>query len=469
VIRSLNIWFAAWVVIAAALVGQGSAAAQDEKRVAVLDFTGPSAGAVQAQVSQGLKARSELELVSGREVKSTADRLGNSLESATEYKEVGEALELSAFVEGTVEKRGRNLSANVTVRNASTGEVIHEETWSKRRSGLKTIKPEVWKKLGPAIQESSAPVKSKQKPAKQKPKPVEIEEEEEEPEPVAKAVEEEEEPPRPTRRRRPQREAEEEEEEEEKPSRSARSGNKSALHPALTAWVGPRIMWRTLSYQGDTNLNSYKSNDEGSPSINLALGAQYFPGAHSSDAWYSDLGLDLDLDYAIGLKSKQAGKELKTTAYEVGVGVVYRIPLGDFVPRVRVGYIKHVFDVNVPMNVLLPAIDYTAIRLGLGTAINPVEWLSLDVAFAYLPVLGTGELSEARYGDKVETGAWEAGAGALVRFKEVYGVRAGLDFRRYKYDFGLSNNAAIQLPTTGTDSYLRLTVAFVYNMPGVAK
>jgi hypothetical protein len=131
--------------------------------------------------------------------------------------------------------------------------------------------------------------------------------------------------------------------------------------------------------------------------------------------------------------------------------------------------LKHVFDVDVPSTILLPSIDYSAIRLGLGTAINLVEWLSLDVSFAYLPILGTGELSEARYGDKVETKSWEAGAGVLVRFKEVYGVRAGLDFRRYKYDFGLSNNAAIQLPTTGTDSYLRMTVAFVYNLPGVAK
>jgi TolB-like protein len=466
VIRSLNIWFAAWVVFAAALLSQGSAVAQDEKRVAVLEFTGPSAGAVQAQVSQGLKARSEVEIVSAREVKSTADRLGNSLDSATEYKEVGEALEVSAFIEGTVEKRGRNLQANVTVRNASTGEVIHEETWTKRRSGLKTIKPEVWKKLGPAIQESSAPVKSKQKPGKVKPKPVEVEEEE--PAPVAQPEEEEEEEPaRATRRRRPQRD--EEDEDEDKSARSARAGNKSVLHPALTAFIGPRIMWRTLSYEGDTNLNSYKSNDEGSPSFNLALGAQYFPGAHTSAAWYSDLGLDVDLDYAIGLKSKQAGKELSTTAYEVGVGVIYRIPLGDFVPRVRVGYVKHVFDVDVPSTILLPSIDYSAIRLGLGTAINLVEWLSLDVSFAYLPILGTGELSEARYGDKVETKSWEAGAGVLVRFKEVYGVRAGLDFRRYKYDFGLSNNAAIQLPTTGTDSYLRMTVAFVYNLPGVAK
>jgi len=461
VIRSLNIWFAAWLVLVAALLSQGSAAAQDAKRVAVLEFTGPSASAVQAQVSQGLKARSEVELVSSKEVKSTTDRLGNSLESASDYKEVGEALELSAFVEGEVEKRGRNLQANVRVRNASTGEVIHEETWSKRRSALKTIKPTVWTALGPAVEESSAPLKAKPKPTKAKPKPMVVEEEEEPP-PVAAQDEEEEE--------QPSKKHAQDEEEEDRPARRSARGNKSALHPALSAFFGPRIMWRTLKYEGDTNLNSYKSTDEGSPSFNLALGAQYFPGAHFSNRWYADLGADFELDYAIGLKSKdQDGKEYSTTAYEVGFGAVYRIPLGDFVPRFRVGFVKQVFDVDLPPPALLPSIDYTAIRLGLGTAINLVDWLSIDVSFAYLPVLGTGELSEPRYGDKVETGAWEAGAGVLVRFKETYGVRTALDFRRYKYDFGLSNNAEITLPTAGTDSYLRLTFAFVYNMPGVAK
>jgi TolB-like protein len=468
VIRSLNIWFPAWLVLAAALLSQGSAAAQDAKRVAVLEFTGPSASAIQAQVSQGLKARSDVELVSNKEVRSTADRLGNSLDSASDFKEVGEALELRAFVEGNIVKKGRDLKATVSVRDASTGEVIHEETWSKHRSGVKTIKPTVWKALGPAIEDSSVPIKAK--PTKAKPKPVvvaavaEEEEEEEEPPPVAarEPVEDEEEKPRSTGRHHAR-------DDEEQQERSSARGRKSPLHPALTAFFGPRVMWRTLKYEGDTNLNSYKSTDEGDPSFNLALGAQYFPGAHFSNRWYADLGADLDVDFALGLKSKdQEGKEYKTTAYEVGVGAVYRFPLGDFVPRVRVGFVKHVFDVDLPPEARFPSIDYTAIRLGLGTAINLVEWLSFDVSFAYLPVLGTGELSEPEYGDKVSTGAWEAGAGALVRFKETYGVRTSLDFRRYNYDFGLSNNEAIQLPSTGTDSYLRLTIAFMYNMPGVA-
>ena len=76
-------------------------------------------------------------------MRSTADRLGTRWSSGSDYKEVGEALELSAFVEGTVVKEGRNLQATVSVRDASTGEVIHEETWSKRRSGSRPSSPRV--------------------------------------------------------------------------------------------------------------------------------------------------------------------------------------------------------------------------------------------------------------------------------------------------------------------------------------
>jgi TolB-like protein len=468
VIRSLNIWLAAWALLAAALLGQGSAQAQDKKRVAILEFTGPSAGAFQAQVSGGLKERSNIELVSSREVKSTADRLDNSLSSPTEVKEVGEALQLSAIIDGNVVKSGRNLQCTVRVRDASTGEVVHEETWSKARRQVKTIKPTVWAALGSSIKGTSVPVKAKPakatkptKPTKPTPAPVaedDLGDEESE-------AEDEEEEPKP-RRRPVARQEEPDDEEEDKPKRKKAPGNLSVDHPALVAAFGPRIMWRSLSYDGDTNLNSYTSSDQGSPSFNLALSAQYFPGAHSSTEWYADLGLDLDVDYALGLKSKQNGKELSTTAYELGLGVVYRHRFGAFVPRIRAGYVKHVFDVDVPADVLLPSISYSAVRLGLGTSVDIVDWVIMDASFAYLPVFGTGELSEARYGDKVDTGAWEAGAGLLMRFKEVYGARLAIDYRRYKYDFGLSDNAEIALPKAGTDSYLRTTLSFVYTLPG---
>jgi TolB-like protein len=475
VIRSLNIWLAAWAFLAAVLLSAAglhdSAHAQDTKRVAVLDFTGPSASAFHAQIAQGLKARSDVELVSLREVKSTAGRLGNKLSTASEIKEVGEALELSAIVDGTIVKKGRNLEATVRVRDASTGEVVHEEKWIKRRSQMKTVKPTVWTALGPAIRESSVPVKPSPK-TKTKAKPMPVAEPEPDLEGEDEGIaekEEAEEAPRKRRRaaRQEEEEATDEGEEEPKPKRRSLPGDKSVQHPALVVLFGPRVMWRTLNYNGDTNLSSYTSHDQGSPAFNLALSGQWYPGAHKSNAWYSDLGLDLDSDYSIGLKSKQADKELKTTAYELGLGAIYRMQFGAFQPRLRVDYVKHVFDAKVPDTVLLPSISYSAVRLNLGTNVFLADWAVLDASFGYLPVFGTGQLSDKKYGDKVSTGAWEAGAGLLLRLREVYGLRVAVDYRRYKYDFGLADNlSGIQLPKSGTDAYLRMTLSFVYTLPG---
>ncbi len=450
--RALNIWVVAWAVFTFWLSGTHAVHAQEEKRVAVMNFEGQSAAAAHAQVAKALKQRPEVELVSAREVKSTAGRLGNSLQTADDFREVGEALELSAIIEGDVQKRGRNLQINVRVRNAATGEVVHEETWTKRRSQMKTIGSSVWRALGPAIAESSPPTK-KQKP---KPKPVE--------EPIGEV----EEAPKP-KPRRPRRE-----EAEEAPTPAAEEkprapGEKSVTHPALVAAIGPRIIWRTLSYDGATNLSSYKSTDQGSPSANLALSAQYYPGAHFSNAWYSNLGLDFDMSYALLLKSRLGDKKLDTSAYDVSIGAIGRIPLDDFELRFRAGYLKQAFKVNgLPEDVRLPAVNYSAVRLGAGAVVRFVDWLSFDASFAYLIVLGAGEIGEANYAPNLASRGWEAGAGFLFRFKPEYGVRAALDYRRFHYDFGLSDNPNLDLPKSGTDSYLRFAITFVYTLPGVA-
>jgi len=462
VIRSLNIWLAALLLFAAVCVGSSAQAQSDGKRIAVMRFTGPSAGAFQGQVTQGLKQRAEVELVATSEVQDTASRLGNSLSSDTEYREVGEALELSAFIEGNVVKKGKNLEATVRVRDAGSGAVVHEETWTRRRAQVKTLKPVVWGALGPAIAQTSPPApKAQPKPTKSAP--------------VAE--------PAPRPRSRPAKRLDEEEEEErararkrgddDEEERPRRADGKSARHPALVVAAGPQLMWRSLKYEGDTNFNNYK-NKAGKPAINLGLSAQYYPGAHVSARWYSNVGLDLDLAYTMGLKSQQEDKatgkvkDYDTTAYELGIGAIWRFPLGAFEPRLRAGYFKQVFDVAVPEETtLLPSVDYSALRFGLGTAVHVADSVSLDVAFAYLFVLGTGDLEKPRFGEDVETSGWEAGAGVLLHIKEVYGLRLGLDYRRYSYDFGLSDSA-LRLPKSGSDGYLRLALTFVYALPGVS-
>lgn len=450
--RALNIWLAALSLLAAICTGSAATARADAKRVTVLKFKGPSAAAFEAQVTRALKQRDEVELVAAREVQTTVNRLGNSLESDGDYREVGEALELSAFIEGEVSKKGRNLEASVRVRDADSGAVVHEETWTRKRSKIRTLRPVVWSALGPAIARTSPPT------PQAKPEP--------EPEKPARATTPAESP---RARARPARRSDDDERPRDAEARPRRADGKSTRHPALVAAAGPELMWRTLTYTGDTNFNTYK-NEAGSPAFNLALRLEYYPGAHVSSDWYSDLGLDLNLAYTIGLKSKQNDEELATSAYDLGIGAVWRFYWGDFEPRLRVGYVKQVFDVDVPPETLLPAIDYSAVRLGVGTAVNLTESFALDVSFAYLAVLGMGELEEPKYGEDVEGRGWEAGAGALLRLKDAYGLRLGLEYRRYVYDFGLSDSTDnLRLPRDGRDGYLKLSLSFVYYLAGAAQ
>jgi TolB-like protein len=476
--RTFSVLLFALSMFTALVVGGASVSAQ-AKRVAVVAFDGPSASTIQAQVIRALKQRDEIDLVSSRDVRNTAERLDNRMRSEADFRELGEALELSAFIEGKSVKKGRNLSATVTVRNAATGEILHEETWNRRRSQLKGIRPLVWDALGPAISESSAaggkPRKGRAKPAPE-PEP-EPEAEEEEIGSDEEVIEEP--PPKPQPRpRRPPPEpvAEEEEEpaeqetpvEEQAPARAAVT--RSGAHPALVASIGPRLAWRTLQYDGPTQYYSYK-NQGGSPAFSLPINLQYYPGAHFTSAWYSDLGLEVDLDYTLGLKSKLTDEEkaLKTTAYEVGVGAIYRVPLSDFEPRFRVGYVRHSFEVDFAGKSALPGVTYSAVRIGAGTAIKFVDWLSFDLAFAYLFVLDAGELQKPEFAPDVSLGAWEAGAAFVLHLKEIYGVKLGIDYRRYKYDFALTdttNEDATMLPNSGTDGYLRATLNFIFKLPG---
>ena len=83
-------------------------------------------------------------------------------------------------------------------------------------------------------------------------------------------------------------------------------------------------------------------------------------------------------------------------------------------------------------------------------------------------MLDTGELATPQFGEDVTTGAWEAGAAFALHLKDIYGVRLGMDYRRYKYDFAQTDNDMLpQLPNYGTDGYLRVNLAFVFKLPGV--
>jgi hypothetical protein len=437
VTRALNVWFAAWMLCWLAL-GATQAHAQDQKRVVVLEFKGPSSAVVRGHVVEALGDHaSEVEVVPSKEAARTADQLSVTLNNADDLQRVAQELQVSAFIEGEVTKEGKNLRALVRVRNAATGEVVHEEPWTRKtKAQLKAVRGNFWEVMGPHILATEAP------PRAEKPEP------EPEPEPVEQ-----------TRDEEPEQEAAPEEDE-------AAPTGKSYTRHALQVYVGPRLMWRVLNYEGVTTLSNYK-NEFGSPGVNAAVGAAWFPGAHKRTDWLSNIGLELDLDYTIGLSSKQGTEELSTTAYEFGAGAVGRVPLGSFELRVRAGYVSQKFEVEKTNT--LPPVSYGSVRAGLGVAMHVIEQLTIDASINYFIVLGAGDLQTDQYASEASVSALDAGVGLLARFKGPYGARLGFDFRRYYIDFGSSSNAALTLPEKATDDYRRFTLAFVYTMAGASK
>jgi hypothetical protein len=411
------------------------AEAQEKRRVVVQSFRGPSSGAVRNHVVSALRDQADVELVPSAAFEGAS---GGALRDAA--AEAG----VSAVVQGKVTKRGKLLAVSISVRDADTGEVVQEESWTKKKPQLDDVGRDFWARLGPAVMRTHAPEKKPEAPVA----PVK------EKAPVAA-------PP-------PVAHKEELEPEPEPRSSVSSAASDEAVHPALIVSPGLRLLWRSLEYEGDTMLNGYSSfqGESGTgPGFTLTLNVQWFPGAHVRRGWPSDIGLELDGDYSF-LKSKLGDEELKTKAYEWSSSLLYRLPLDSFEPRFRLGYVRQKFDVQAPPEVNLPAVTYGSIRIGVGTLIHIVRAFSLDVGAGYLIVLSTGEFGKKRYAEDLSAYGWEISGGATYRIRDAYGIRMGAEFRRYGLDTGKSENDRVLLPKEGRDDYLRLTLAFVYALEG---
>ncbi len=434
--------FTAWLLslFACTLLASAPVSAQEVKRVVVLEFDGKGAGVARSAAISALRERSEVELVSSKEAEAARQKVGGNWSDAQTFHDVGAELGVAVFVQGNVQKAGAKVTAVLRVRDASTGLVAHEEPWTRKAlPQLKAISGNFWQVFGSSILAASAPT---QRVA--------------EPEPVAQVEEPE--------------ETQAEASFDSEASEPRVSGDKTPSHPALVVWAGPRLMWRSLSYDDPTTSLFPYRNAGASPAVNVALGFRWFPGAHLRGDGWSDIGFEGELDYTMGLKSKLPdGSEVSTTAYEFSAGALYRVPLEFLEPVIRVGYVRHAFDPSVPAATPSPATNYSAIRIGVGTAISFTDWLGIDLGASYLHVLDTGDLGSAAFAPELSARAFELSGGIFGYIKEVYGIRVAADFRRYAFDLGENPSSAFTIAGSGSDHYVRVTTAFMYRLGGVEK
>ncbi len=416
--------------------------AQEVKRVVVLDFSGKGAAIARSAAVSALEERSDVELVSVKQAEAARQRLGGSWVNAQTYRDVAAELGVAAFVEGSVQKAGSRFRATLRVRDGSSGVVSKEEDWTRKAlPQLKAISGNFWLVFGQVIRAATQPS------VKSAPAETALNAHQEPEQPLAASA------------------ANVQPDEETEP----RSSGRTTAHPALVVWAGPRLMWRNLSYDNpSTDLSSYR-NPAGSPAVNAALGLRWFPGAHVRGDVLSDFGLEGEIDYAMGLKSEQAGKKFSTSAYELSAGALFRLPLESFEPVLRIGYVRHVFDADLPAGTPMPGVSYSALRFGLGAALFLADWLSLDVAASYLHVLDAGDLSTSAFAPNLSARAFEFSGGLVGYIKDAFGLRIAADFRRYAFDLGDNSNGSLMLAGAGADHYLRVTAAFVYRLGGVEK
>jgi hypothetical protein len=135
-------------------------AAAAAKRIAVLPPTGagPKDAAVSAKIVRALK-HAKIKVVAGKRVQKAIEKEGSpSVDS--DFVRVARNLKVEGVVASTLSREGRKATIEVTVRNGADGSVAGQETFVAKgppKRLAKVVAGSFWKKLGPAVNRTTAP------------------------------------------------------------------------------------------------------------------------------------------------------------------------------------------------------------------------------------------------------------------------------------------------------------------------
>ncbi len=221
---------------------------------------------------------------------------------------------------------------------------------------------------------------------------------------------------------------------------SSRAGGSAYRPPTATAGAVPLAIFfelgllnRTWSYNDDLNMALRAYSLPIGPFVGIR--AQWFPAAHFTDSFISNIGVDLRAESAFGLKSTDSqGREYPTSMYGVSLGLRLRLPIDTHQISAVIGYSTTEFridaiDPETPMPEV-PDIDYDILRLGAEGRLvfGP---LAFELRASYLVLAGTGPLSSTQWFPHNSGGGMEAGATVGFFLLDFLEIRASVDYRRY--------------------------------------
>ncbi|HVU51038.1 MAG TPA: hypothetical protein VHL80_10155 [Polyangia bacterium] len=415
-----------------------------------VSISGPHAGAIHDVVASVLKHH-HLEATS-------TDLPGEAQDAVAAAAKQGK---LAAIVVGEVKDGGKRLKLRVY---GSGGDLVGEGSWSEA-GGLKKLEAVVhrtlWRRVGGALAKARPPgAGAAERPEKAEPPEKDGEAEEEEAAPEAEPApsdsrKQSEEAAKPDEgegaRKHKKKKAEEPEEEE-----AATPSGPAAT--ALELAVGPRFLWRKLSWSPSTpNLSAYEVGR--APAIGAFLA--WYPAAHFRGGWLSNLGVVTSIEYTPGLSSTRPsdGASFPTKEGDYWGGLRGRLVFGVAQAALTLGGGQHSFIFHsgaTPRQSLgeLPDVQYTYGRAGLDLRVALPANVSLALGGGYRYVFSAGDsgflLQQQTYFPSSKVTAFDATAAVGFRFLRLLEVRAGADLRRYAMTAGTNTYNV----TSGTDQYI---------------
>jgi hypothetical protein len=398
-----------------------------QSRVVVRPFTGPGAARVRDTVLQAIAEADGMQTVTNKEVDGAAQSSSADLGTETGRVAVARKLSLSAFVEGDVKQHGAATQVSLRVYDGFDGAQL---TDVGIRGDQAVIDREVRKRfmteLGSALERAHpppaqpAPILSA--PAPQEPAPPSSASPSTQvappPEPPAKE-------PTPQPIARPLEPAASESEVEASPGPS---------RAALELGVGLLFLTRNYAYR-DAMVKL--SEHTIAPTPALRFEARWYPAAHLTQDFLSNLGLDFNAQFMWPVDAKKGNASFKTSSTELGIAARLRIPFSESSGHelgLLVGYGGHSFTIDNAANGQdpgVPSVAYGFVRLGADSRLLLRKGLALEPRLAYLALTGFGELGQRAWFPHVGGGGVDAGVSLGFDLSEIVALTASGGLTRY--------------------------------------
>jgi hypothetical protein len=454
-----------------------------DTRVVVRNFTGPSAQVVRKEVVRVLSQQPGVKVVDTGAADSAARRRGVDLDGAAGKQEVAREIEITAWVEGKVERRAGKLHTRVIVIDANTSGETAKMVLVKKKPKQLTLamRKQVWKRLGSAIKRGSAPEGDSppaNEPSQQEPDAVASADDAYSEEGSKASDSESESAEEPTERAVASASSEAESGEDAelipglRPLQSGQrvdgdqnSGRSKYAPTALEINLAMAVLNRSLRFNQPVSAGLSDYSLGAAPVANM--GMRLYPGAFFSEGWPSYIGLDVGAQLGFGVETQNTDGTRFPTKYDAySAGLIGRYPFGaGHDVHALAGYGVQRFQVSDSTEgeaAPVPDVDYRAARFGAGGKLRMNSRLAFGLDATWLMINSFGELGAAEWFPGITGSGVQGELFADLSMWKTLCARAGVSYQREFFSFN-SKPGDTRVAGGASDDYLYASLGLGYS------